>query len=77
MQTVTQLADALMRAVVASGAVTESKVEVACAIMREELKAFVFGPTYADERELAVTGRHHIAFAALVAACVNRIAKES
>lgn len=76
---VTQTAQALMRAVVASGCIrreVDSDSSVAVQVMREELKAFLLSPRYADQRELALTGRHNLAMASLAAECVARILKE-
>jgi hypothetical protein len=74
--TIKALADRLMRAVVATGAVRKEDAELACAVMREELKEFLTGPRYADERELAKTGGDALAFASLVTACAARIVAE-
>lgn len=45
------LANALMRAVVATGAVTRDNLDAAVAAMRDELKAFFYGDRYADARD--------------------------
>lgn len=49
------LADRLMRAVVATGAVTQSNMDAALGVMRAELKEFLVGPEYADARYCAQT----------------------
>lgn len=74
--TVTATANQLMRAVVATGAVRSQDADLACAVMREELKAFLFGDKYADERALTLTGQSGLAFASLVAECTKRIVAE-
>ena len=51
---VTAVAGQLMRAVVRSGAIRQQDAAVAARIMREELKALLFGEKYADERALIV-----------------------
>ena len=81
MQAINTLADRLMRAVVnsAAGPAAASDPERACQIMREELKAFIAGEEYADERALlrnsALGG--NLAWQSLVAKCCQRIATES
>lgn len=78
-----QLANVLMRAVVASGAIrggNEEDLVLSVRIMREELKAFVDPQSgrYADERAVAkMPGPGaQLAFSALVAECVVRILRE-
>jgi hypothetical protein len=44
--------------------------------MREELKAFLFGEKYADERALTLTGGSGLAMASLAAECIKRILAE-
>lgn len=75
---ITLLANTLMRAVVRAGCIrsADKDGDIAVRVMREELKAFVAGPAYADERELAKTGGHQLAMASLVTACVSRILAE-
>lgn len=77
---VTETAERLMRAVVASGCIRreiDSDATVACQVMREELKEFLTGPRYADERELIKSPNGAgLAFSSLVASCVARILKE-
>lgn len=70
---IARLCNSLMRAVVNTGAVNESNSELACRVMREELKAFITDDKYADERALVETGGHNLAMASLVASCVARI----
>lgn len=73
---ITALADTLMRAVVASGAIRrgdDRDIETAVLVMREEVKEFLAGDRYADERSLAQTGQHVLAMASLTATCVTRI----
>lgn len=72
--TAVALANHVMRAVIASGAVTDGKIDLAVAVMRREVKAFLFEPRYADERELALGGRQALALASVVATCVAEIA---
>lgn len=74
--TVTQTAQTLMRAVVATGAVRAQDADLACKVMREELKAFLFGDKYADERALTLTGQGGLAMASLAATCAQRIIAE-
>ena len=75
------LATALMRAVVASGAIRNEpgndNIDDAVQIIREELKEFLVGPKYANERSIVETGGHQLAFASLAAECVRRLAIES
>ena len=75
---VTAVAGQLMRAVVRSGVIRQQDAAVAAHIMREELKALLFGEKYADERALIVTNGHAdgLVFASLVAECVRRILAE-
>lgn len=81
---VTQLADTLMRAVVASGAVREEDADIACKIMRAEMKAFLMpsedpANKYQPARELAQTGlpgAAGLAMASLTAECIKRILEE-
>lgn len=80
--TITALCSALMRAVVASGAVRSEDAELACRVMREETKRFVLPPetgedSYAAERELILSGgNQRLALASLAATCVQRILAE-
>jgi len=78
---IANLATALMRAVVASGAVRNDpgndNTAAAIRIMREELKAFIADTKYANERSIVETGGHQLAFASLAAECVRRLAVES
>jgi len=76
MEAVTQTANALMRAVAASGVIREQDTSLAVKVMREELKQFIAGPRYADERDLVKTGQHQLAFASLTTTCIDRIVKE-
>lgn len=69
-------AKSLMQAVVRSGAVRSQDADVACRVMREELKSFLFGEKYADERALTLTGGSQLAFASLTTECVRRILQE-
>lgn len=71
---VERFAQGVMRAVVASGVVTEAKIEVAVAVMRRECKAFLFEARYENERQIAMQGREALAMASLVATCVAEIA---
>lgn len=75
---ITAIADRLMRAVVATKCIrsADQDGEIAVTVMREELKAFIAGEKYADERALTMTGGHHLAFASLAAECVRRIVAE-
>lgn len=75
-QALKQTADQLMRAVVNSGAVRHQDADLACRIMREELKAFLFEPKYADERALTLTGGTGLAMASISAECIRRILAE-
>lgn len=75
---IADLAQRLMRAVVAAG-ITADDTETAVRVMREEVKAFLTGDggKYADERALVgQPGGDRLAFASLVAECVRRIAAE-
>lgn len=56
MDAIKTLADRLMRAVVATGAVTKSNTDAALQIMRAELKEFLVGEDYADARDCALRG---------------------
>jgi hypothetical protein len=72
-------ANALMTAVARTGAVrqgNEGDLDVAVKVMREELKAFLTEPKYADERSLTLTGGQGLAMASLVAECTRRILAE-
>lgn len=75
---IANLADTLMRSVVNSGCIRSADQDAAIAvkIMREELKAFIAGDKYADERAIIQTGGHHIAFASLTTECIKRILAE-
>ena len=79
--TIANLATALMRAVVASGAVRNEpgndNTDAALRIMHEELKEFIAGSKYENERSIIETGGHQLAFASLIAECVRRLAVES
>jgi len=76
------VANALMRAVARTKFIRhgtdhyDADVDVACRVIREELKAFLLSPQYADERAIVMTGGHSLAFASLAAECVRRIAAE-
>ena len=72
------VADRLMRAVARTGCAKPEDAELATRIMREELKEFLAGPKYADERALVMTapGRESLAFASLVTECARRIVAE-
>lgn len=76
---ITILGRRLMVAVANSGAVENNgpAMDRAVAIMREELKAFVLGEAYADERELVKTGGSQLAWASLVAECIRRISAKA
>lgn len=72
-------ADQLMRAVVNSGAIrrgNEADISLGSRIMREELKAFLFEPKYADERALTLGAGSSLAMASLTAECIRRIVAE-
>lgn len=71
-------AEQLMRAVVNSGAIrsADQDADLACRIMREELKAFLFDAKYADERALTLTSGSGLAMMSLTAECVRRILAE-
>jgi hypothetical protein len=81
---VTQTCQSLMRAVVRSGCIRSGRfadddVSLATRVMREELKAYLFGePThkYADERALTLTGQSGLAMASLTAECIRRVLAE-
>jgi hypothetical protein len=75
-QTVSLLCQHVMRAVASTGAVRSEDAELACRIMREELKSFLFAGKYADERAVAMTGNSNLAVASLKAECVRRILAE-
>lgn len=71
------LSERLMQAVARSGLVSPDDAQLACTVMREELKAFVCGgPKYADERYLVLTGADKLAWASLVAEVLRRITAE-
>lgn len=71
------LADRLMRAVVGAGVVRPQDIDVALRVMREELKLFLVGEKYADERELAHSpAGSSLAFASLSAECARRVVTE-
>jgi hypothetical protein len=71
------VADRLMRAVAATGVIKPDDADIACRVMREELKEFIAGDKYADERALLSSpGGEQLAFASLVATCVSRILVE-
>ena len=70
---ITETAERLMQAVARSGAVKRGQEDFACQVMREELKAFIIGDKYADEREILKTGGHNLAWASLVTTCIQRI----
>lgn len=76
---ITALCNTVMQAVVRSGAIrrgVDADIEVGIRVMREEVKAFIAGPAYADERALALTGGHQLAMSSLLASCVARILAE-
>lgn len=68
----------LMVAVVRSGAVrnTDHDIAIATKVMKEEMIAFLTGDKYRDERSIALTGGHNLAWASLVAATISRILAE-
>jgi hydroxyethylthiazole kinase-like sugar kinase family protein len=79
--TVKNLADDLMRGVIATGCVRSADADVACRVMREEMKAMLFADMdpagkYANERAIALTGGHGLAMASLVTECARRILAE-
>lgn len=71
--TTTALCQAVMRGVAASGVVTD--VDAACAVMRAEVKAFLFEAEYAAERAAVISRSvsESTVVASLVAACVLKI----
>lgn len=70
------LSERLMRAVAESGLVKPADADLACRIMREELKTFIAGPKYADERYLVLTGQAQLAWGSLVVEVLRRISAE-
>ena len=75
------LADNVMRGVVSAGVIRntggdDDNVAAAVEIMRDEIKAFIAGDRYADERECLRNGSLHEGYVlgAIVANCVSRIA---
>lgn len=72
---ITTFCNALMRAVVATGAVTKANAGQAVEIMREEAKAFIAGDKYADERACLAAGTlpERVIFARVATECVSRL----
>lgn len=74
------LCNAVMRGVVASGALDGSRLDNAAldraiAIMRAEINALLFGDKYADERDCILRGSvsQSVVVMSVVASCVNKI----
>ena len=65
----------VMTGVVKSGIVTEANMDRAITVMRAEIKAFLTGDDYADERDTVLNGSVHPGYvmASVVASCVNKI----
>lgn len=74
--TVESFCESVARAVIATGVVTEAKIATASAVLKAEIKAFMFEAEYANERALALQSRdgERLALASLVAGCVAKIA---
>jgi hypothetical protein len=71
-----EIAKALMRAVARSGIMRGyNDYELAARIMRDELKEFLTGGRYADERALIrdTPGGHNLAWSSLVLGTIERI----
>ena len=69
------LADSLMRAVVASGVVTQDNLDQAVAVMRAELKALLTGDEYADERDCILRGSvsQQTTLMSVAASCIQKL----
>lgn len=77
MNPIARLCDVVMRAAVASGVrlETPADLDLAVAVMRREVKAFLTADDYAAERALiASPGGAQLSTASLIAACVAGIA---
>lgn len=72
---VSRLCDQVMRSVSRCG-ITADDAEIACKIMREEIKSFLFDDKYDDERKLVLTGNQTLAVQSLTVECVRRIMLE-
>ena len=74
-EALSSLCNAVMRAVVSAGVVTETKMSAAVEIMRAELKAFLFEERYAEARECGAAGSLNAGYlVGLIAAeCVAKI----
>ncbi|MDC7784787.1 hypothetical protein PQJ75_00780 [Rhodoplanes sp. TEM] len=70
---IADIAHRLMRAVVATGVVTNANIDTALVLMREEMRRFLTGPEYSMERELLPT-RADLVWKTPVATCVAQIA---
>jgi hypothetical protein len=77
--TVGDLAELLMRAVVRSGVLRGNQdIDIALRVMREELKELLMGDRYIDERKLAedLPNGYDLAWASLVVNTIHRIHEE-
>lgn len=76
--TIQRLADHLITAAYRADAIrsVEQDGDIAIKIIREEMKAFLLGERYANERDLALVGFDRLATASLTATCIARIVAE-
>jgi hypothetical protein len=74
---VTPLAQTVMRGVAASGVVTPARLDGAVEVMRNELKELLMGERYADARDCILRGSLHqnYVLGLVIAECVARIAE--
>ncbi len=72
---ITAVANQLMRAVVASGAVTTANIDRAVDVLRAELKALLFDARYAGERDLVAKFRGHeqVVLNIVTAECIKNL----
>ncbi len=65
----------VMVGVVNSGSVNEQNMDLALTVMRAEIKDFLTGEAYADERDAVQATSVHPGYvmASVVASCVNKI----
>ena len=75
MTDVKQFCNEIMKGVVETGVVTEDNGQVACDVMKAEVKEFLFGDKYKEERECILNGEVHEGYVTslLIAECANLI----
>lgn len=74
-ESVTVIAQTVMRGVAATGAVTEANIDRAIEVMWAEIKLLIGGEEYADERAGILNGTvsERTVLASVVASCVQKM----